>query len=501
MVCLSPVPPRPYALLLLSALLQGATASEAPAPPAPLFLAECRLEHPQGLVSWAAECGELVVPENRDDPASRHVGLFVARLPALGREHHPEPLFVIAGGPGLAASTFYASVAPAFARIRRERDIVLVDQRGTGRSAPLRCPIAEAGAQDLGQEETVRLMRACRETLERNHDPSQYTTSVAVRDLDDVRRALGYARIALYGSSYGTRVAQHYARRFADNTHALLLDGVVPPTQVLGPTTPLDAESALLAIFDRCRADSSCGARFGDPRSDYRSLRVRLAHSPVQLTVPDPTSGEARELILNGNLFAGALRLASYSADSAALLPLVLHLANDRNQFGPLATQYMLAASGYEAVLAYGMHNSVVCTEDVPFFATAGIDRGKLGDTFLGTSQLDALQAICDEWPRGPMDEDLHAPLASDVPALILSGGADPVTPAAFGEVAARGFSRVQHVVLPGQGHGQLLQPCVDRIMAGFLDAVADDGVAVDTSCIADLKPAPFFLNLNGPAP
>ena len=429
--------------------------------------------------------------------------LFVARVPALSRQHAPEPLFIVAGGPGLGASTFYTGVAPAFARIRRNHDIVIVDQRGTGKSHPLNCPFDEQQLWDAGEAQTVKIMRDCRLKLAQDHDLSQYTTSVAVEDLEAARRALGYERIALYGSSYGTRVAQQYARRYPGHTHALILDGIVPPTQVLGITTPLDAENALQKIFARCRADAACAKQFGDPAEDYQRLRSKLATAAVPVTLTDPRTGLPTQLSFTGTVFAAALRLASYSDEQAALLPLALHLANDRDEYGPLAAQYLLAAASYDAVLAYGMHNSVVCTEDVPFFATQPIDRGKVASTFLGTTQQDSLQALCREWPTGVLDKDLHLPLASNVPALLLSGTADPVTPAAFGAEAARGFRHALHLQLAEQGHGQLGRSCMDKIMADFLRAASDAARAlqVDHHCTNEIRPAPFFLSINGPAP
>ena len=501
MYILATVPHRHRALIALLAVAVSAMAAESPPAAPTLAFKACRLEQPQGLAAVETECTRVIVPENRHNPDSRALALFVARLPALTRNKLPEPLFVLTGGPGLGASTFYPGVASAFARIRRERDIVLVDQRGTGRSSPLTCPIVEQQVWESTGDQTARVMHECRERLEQDHDLSQYTTSVAVRDLDAVRRALGYQRIALYGGSYGTRVAQQYARRYPTHTLALLLDGVVPPTRVLGPSTPLDAENALRLILARCHADQQCQARFGDPQVDYLGLRRKLAAGPVRLTVNDPVSGAPHELTFSSALFAGALRLASYSADQAALLPLSLHLAYHDGRFGPLATQYLLTTADYDAVLAYGMHNSVVCTEDVPFYAREHIDRAALADTFLGTSQLDALQALCADWPTGPIDADLHSPMASQVPALLLSGGADPVTPPSFAAEAAKGFAHSQQIVLPGQGHGQLLQPCVDRLMAEFLDGAAHGAAHVDASCLRELKPPPFFLTLSGPSP
>ena len=449
-----------------------------------------------------AQCGRVTVPENPAQPAGRKLQIFVARIPALSRQASPEPLFILAGGPGLAATTFYASTAPVFARIRRRHDLILVDQRGTGRSHPLLCQFDEQQIWDAGEEETARVMRACRAQLATDHDLAQYTTSVAVRDLDAVRSALGYSQISLYGSSYGTRVAQHYARRFPTHTRALILDGVVPPTRILGPSTPLDAERALKQVFERCRNDAACRQRFGDPAQDYQQLRDKLARAAVMVSLNDPRSGEPRQLAFNGSVLAGALRLGTYTADQAALLPLTLHLANRKNQFAPLAAQFLLQASGYDAVLAYGMHNSVVCAEDVPFFATARIPRDELAATFLGSAQVDALQALCADWPRGPIDADLHERMDSPVPALLLSGTADPVTPASFGDEAALGFRYALHLKLPDQGHGQLVQPCMDGIMAAFLDAALPGArPSPDTTCLSHVAPAPFFLSMNGPGP
>jgi pimeloyl-ACP methyl ester carboxylesterase len=478
---------------------QGASAPTS-SPPLAIALAPCRLEHPLGLASFAAECGRVSVPENRDKPGSARLELFVARIPALSRKRAADPLFLLAGGPGLGATTFYTGVAPAFALANRNRDIVLVDQRGTGKSRPLNCPFDEQQMWDISDQETARIMGECRDQLAKDHDLSQYTTSVAVRDLDAVRAALGYERISLYGSSYGTRVAQHYARRFPQRTRALILDGVVPPTQVLGPTTPLDAEHALQGIFARCRADAACMKEFGDPQQDYQQLREKLAGSSIAITLADPRSGKPLELQFSTSVLAGALRLAGYTSDQAALLPLALHMANQNQQFTPLASQFLLAAENYDAVLSYGMHNSVVCTEDVPFFKESEQDREQLAATFLGVAQLDALRALCMNWPRGPIDADFHAPLASKVPALLLSGTSDPVTPVTFGDEAAKGFHNAVHLKLKDQGHGQLVQPCVDRVMADFLQQ-ADGPLHLDTHCVDKLQAPPFYLSLNGPGP
>ncbi|HYB33010.1 MAG TPA: alpha/beta fold hydrolase [Steroidobacteraceae bacterium] len=482
--------------LLLLGLAARAPAVAAPA--AALTLSPCELEHPLRLTVVAAECGVLSVPENPGEPAGRHIGLRVARVAAISRRKRADPLFVLAGGPGQAAGAFYATVAPAFARILRERDIVLVDQRGTGGSNRLDCPQQEELLEGASDAEIAASTRACLATLAGRAEVAWYTTSIAVQDLERVRAALGYQRINLYGGSYGTRVAQHYLRRFAPHVRSLILDGVVPVERVLGPEIAIEAERALLAVLGRCGAEPACRSRFGDPVEDYRAVRRALAARAVPVSVPDPQNGRPTHLELGSEQLATVLRLLTYSADYAALLPLVLHAAAQAD-YAPLAAQFLTVERSYREALAVGMHHSVVCAEDVPFFAARAIDRAQLAATYLGTTQLDGLTVVCRIWPHGPVDADLHDPLASDAPALLLSGGDDPVTPPEYAVQAAHAFRHSRALTLAGFGHGQLTAPCLDRVMAEFLARASVDGL--DVSCTRAARPLPFFTSVNGPPP
>ena len=446
-----------------------------------------------------AECGDLSVLENPADSHGRRIRLHVARVPAINRRKQPDPLFVLAGGPGMAATTFYASAAFSFDRIHRDRDIVLVDQRGTGRSNPLNCALDDEDLYRASDAEVAADARRCLATLQTTTDVAFYTTSVAVQDLDSVRAALGYQRINLYGVSYGTRVAQHYVRRFPDRTRAVVLDGVVPPELALGPATALNAEQALMRILARCANDGECNKHFGDPAASYHSLRNSLQAHPVPVSLADPTSGELSKLDFTEYHLANVLRLGSYTAEQAALLPLMLHSASTSLNFTPLASQFLLVNRSFGDALAYGMHNSVVCSEDVPFWDLTKVNRAEMEKTYLGTAQLDGLRSICAVWPRGPIDPDFHAPLHTDVPALLLSGSDDPVTPPGDAEEARRGFTHNVHVVLKGFGHGQLTAPCVDRVMAAFLGRGGVEGL--DVSCVQSDRPMPFFVTLGGPTP
>jgi pimeloyl-ACP methyl ester carboxylesterase len=490
------------AAIMASGLALVATAAAKPAPhsaPTELSLTSCQIEDAAHFSVLTAECGTLEVPENPDAPAGRKISLHIARVPAINRRKAADPLFILAGGPGMAASTMYAGAAPAFARIQRNRDIVLVDQRGTGRSNVLDCPFDDDALMRSTPEEVSADAKKCLAELSQRANVAFYTTSVAVRDLDRVRAALGYDQINLYGGSYGTRVGEHYLRRFPEHTRSMILDGVVAPEEALGPAIALDAENALVDILQRCAADSHCHARFGDPLETYHSLRDSLQTHAVPVAFTDPTTGQTSHIDFGPLQFATVLRLSTYTSEQAAVLPLILHLAHTSGNFTPLAGQFVLMLRSYGDVLAYGMHNSVVCTEDVPFYTPAKIDRAQLSRTFLGTTQVDALRSLCEGWPRGPMDPDLHAPLKSDVPVLLLSGGNDPVTPKSGAEAARKGLTHSLHVVVESQGHGQIVVPCMDRVMAQFIERGSVDGL--DVSCTKQVKPMPFFLSPAGPSP
>jgi pimeloyl-ACP methyl ester carboxylesterase len=482
------------AIIGAAAVVRAAVADSSPR----LALADCRLDDAEHLRSLSAQCAELEVLEDRAVPSSPRIRLKVAVIPALDRSGPRDPLFVIAGGPGQAATDFYVSTAPAFARVQRERDIVLVDQRGTGGSNALECEYPEEDElADMSPAEIRRLARDCLAALK--SDPRHYTTSAAVRDLDEVRAALRYERVNLYGVSYGTRVAQHYMRRFPERVRAVILDGVVPPGLALVADSALQAQRALDLIFERCAADAECHAAFPDPAGAFAALRARLARQPAIVSMPDPVTGKVTRETIRAIHLQIATRFLSYAPERAALLPLLLEEAAERDNLAPLAAQAELLATRYAGALSVGMHNAVVCTEDAPLIDPKRIDRPALEKSYLGTLQLDGLIEVCKVWPRGTIDPDFHAPLVSAAPVLLLSGTADPVTPPGYAEDARRAFSQSLHVVIAGQGHGQLGVGCVPRLLADFLERGTTQGL--DISCTRTIAPAPFFTSFTGPPP
>ena len=475
----------------------GGLPAAAAAATAAISLHECRLQHPLEIASAAARCAMLKVAENPLQPAGRAIELRVAVVPALNRRAHAAPLFLLAGGPGQAATDLYVSYAGAFARINRNHDIVLVDQRGTGGSAPLFCSYPEDWLD--ADQALPALRQATRDCLSRFGESVRYfTSSLAVRDLEEVRGALRYGQIDLYGASYGTRVAELYMRRYPANVRAVILDGVTHPEQAIGPDTPFDGERALGLIVTRCLAAPDCAAAYPDLKRNLDELRRRFGPEKVALTLSDPSTGRPLQIEFGHAVFSASLRFLSYSSTEAALLPDLIHRAAG-GELEPLAAQALMASRLIRGQLASGMQNSVICSEDLPFYSTGDIDQGRLAQTYQGTDQLQAFAEVCKLWPRGPVDPDLHAALRSDVPTLLLSGEADPVTPPADAERLARGLGRHRHLLLPGEGHGQLATGCMPKLMAEFLDN--PDPQALDAACLERHLPAPFFVSPTGAAP
>ena len=455
---------------------------------------DCRLSS-RWLATVSARCGTLSVPENPANPEGRQIQLFVALIPALSGTPQPDPLLLISGGPGQAATDLYLGLRNAFEPIRRDREIVLVDQRGTGRSARLACPSVDAqNLETAAPDELAALVADCVTALD--GDPRYYTTSVAVGDLERLRQALALPEWNIYGISYGTRVAQHYLRRYPQHTRAMILDGIAPAELALGPAIARNAQNALERILARCAAQPLCAKRFPALGERLETLSARLAEQPLTVTMPDPLTGETGARTLSGRHLAAVIRLMSYSSPTAALLPLLISEAHAGN-YAPLTAQAYMMLGELEQSIAFPMHNSIVCTEDVPFYEDA--DLLGLEDTYLGNTIIDALTSVCSVWPVGVLDEDLKAPLISDRPVLLLSGEADPITPPSYGAQMLENLQNARHLVGPGQGHGLAAVGCVPTLLRRFLENI--DLQTLDASCLQRERPTPFFLSFTGPSP
>jgi pimeloyl-ACP methyl ester carboxylesterase len=470
-----------------------------PAPAATLALNNCQLSSPGLPVRVEARCGTLAVPEDRASPASRQILLNVAVLPAVSRNPQPDPLFFLSGGPGQAATETFPQLAGAFELINRRRDIVLVDQRGTGKSNPLRCPEPETLDPNtlLGEDQIAQQAGACVQALNQVADLRLYTTSIAMADLDAVRAALGYETLNLYGVSYGTRAALTYLQQYPDRVRAVILDGVVPQDWDIGLHFAPDGQRALDLIFDRCVLDPACQAAFPNVRAELDDLLESLAGQPQPVTVAHPTTHEPTQVILTRTLVASTIRLLTYTPETAALIPLLIHTTHAGGDYGPLAAQFLLGNANLAATMSDGMTNSVVCSEDVHFDAqvAARSNRG----SYVENSVTDLLLATCAVWPKGGIPDGFKTPVVSRAPALLLSGEADPVTPPDNAARAARTLANSFQIVVPGQGHNIIFRGCIPRLAADFIDRGTAAGL--DTTCVADIRPMPFFIDFTGSAP
>ena len=507
-------------------------------------LAQCFLSANEGRSQAVAQCGVVAVPLNPQDPDGERIELRIAVVEALAEDPAPDPLFVIAGGPGQAATDFFALTERAFRRILRYRSVVLVDQRGTGESAPLNCPSLEemepsAGVREgeplaskepsSGEREGLAPRKkepsaGVREGLaprkkeaggesspqalaakaidclhELKHDPRFFTTSVAVGDLDIVRAALGYETLNLYGISYGTRVAQHYLRRFPERVRSVVLDGVLPTTVSLGPDLALDSQAALDRVFERCQADDACSAAFPNLREQLGAVLARLREQPAQTTFAHPRTGERTEADVDHLTMAGVVRLLVYSPITASLLPPLIEAVHD-GDYAKLAAQ-AYAVNETMRDLAVGLNYAVLCTEDHPFWGE--IDDAAQRATYMGATLVETTRLVCDTWPAGAIDADFKAPLASETPVLLLSGELDPITPPRYAETAAAQFPNALNLVGAGQGHGMMMVPCMQGIVGDFLELApsASDVAAIDLSCLERLRPFPLFVSPLGPGP
>ena len=455
----------------------------------------CTLSMPGSPATAPARCGYLEVPENPAEPDGRKIRLHIAIGEASSQTPEEDPLFFFAGGPGQAASETWVMIRSALRKIRKNRDIVMVDQRGTGQSNRLQCPSETAMDLDaaIDYELITEEARRCLAGLE--GDSRFYTTTIAMQDIDQVRRAMGYEKINLAGVSYGTRAAQVYLRQFPETVRSVVLDSVVPMQLALGQEHAPMLDAAVARVLADCAADEVCSSRFPNQLDGLNALFAALRDQPRMVTLTHPVTGEPETVRLSAETLAVAVRFLSYTSESQAMLPLLVHEAVNTGELERLASQAMLVMAGLTESLARGMELSVMCSEDYPFL---NLDADQ-SDTLLGDIMLRGIEAQCSVWPRGAVPDDFHQPVVSDVPVLLLSGERDPVTPPHYADQAAEGFANGLHLVARGQAHSVLRHRCVQDVMARFVEAGGSN--ELDAACVEDIAAAPFFTTLLGPEP
>ncbi len=478
-----------YISLLLATILASCSPrSLTPVTERSITLEDCPLTPPSGR-SYDAKCGTLSVPEDRSNPSGRQIQLHIAVIPAIKRDPEPDALFLIAGGPGQSAIETFPALFALMFNIHQDRDVVLVDQRGTGKSNPLQCLGPEDEA--LTEDQVIEKLKACPETLDA--DPRFYTTEIAMTDLDEVRAALGYETINLYGASYGTRAALTYLRMFPERVRTVTLDAVVDPGFVMFMDAAEDGQGALEQFFARCEADEICRSEFPNLRSEFDGLLARLEESPAEITIPHPVTNKPLELTVTRQMITNMVFNTLYLPDLVATLPLSIHVAFADENYVPLISQAFLVDAG----LYDGMFYAVTCTEDAPLISAEEAARRSEETVFVDRTVDFA--AVCAEWQQGQVSPEFREPVTSDVPVLIFSGTADPITPPHHAQTVADSLTNELHLVFANMGHGNISNPCSSDLFSDFIENASVEGL--DTACVESVEPPPFFVDFSGPRP
>ena len=445
-------------------------------------------------VATAVWCGVLKRPLDPAQPQGPQIDLHFAVLPARARNKRPDPVLFFAGGPGQSAMALAGSVNALMARTLNRRDVVLIDQRGTGRSAALKCdddsptrPLAELGNPERQYAEIER----CRQALQKlpHGDLRQYTTVIAMQDADAVRQALGAQQVNVVGGSYGTRAGLDYMRQFPQAVRRAVLDGLAPPDMVLPASFSPDSQNAFDATLSACAAEPACQARYPRLRADWQALLDSL---PREVSAPHPVTGLTETLTLSRDAVLSMARVPLYAPALASALPLAISEAA-AGHFQALLGLGASLGGRRGSSLAMGMHFSVICAEDMPRLAD-GAQAEAPGSDF-GEAFSRIYTRICAEWPRGTVPAAFYTLPTAPAATLLLSGGADPATPPRHAERVAQALGqKARHVVVPQAGHGVMGIGCMRDVVFRFLDAKSDDeALKVDADCARSIpRPGAF---------
>jgi pimeloyl-ACP methyl ester carboxylesterase len=455
-----------------------------------LALKACRVKG----VDTEVQCATLEVIENRDTKHGRKIRLNIVVLPALARVKEPDPIFLFAGGPGQASGDLAREALAMLRELNTKRDIVLIDQRGTGKSNFLNCKAptptdAELANSALRDAKEIKLTIACRDELTQRADLTQYTTTIAMADYDEVRAALGYNKINLFGASYGTRSSMEYLRRYPDHVRSVVIDGVAPPSMALPGWFSRDAGAAYDKVLADCAKEARCAAQFPNLKADVSALLTELGKAPKKTRIVDAVTGVAKEVEITHDMVLLSIFTALYVPEYAALLPSSITKAR-AGDYSPLLGLGGVLAESTEDKMAGGMHLSVICAEDMPRLTPAFVEAEAKREPF-GRMFIDKMAKACEIWPKGKLAADFVTPVKSDKPVLIFSGGLDPVTPAVHGDEVKSSLSNAKHIIAQQIGHGVASHACGPKLVKAFIEKASVAGL--DETCVQQL-PRPIFF-------
>mgnify|MGYP000214894649 CR=1 FL=1 len=484
---------RPFVLAITLLTIGHAKAFNEPSEITNEFvLSECFVEN----VRSKARCGKLNVPENRDLPLSQsnQISLNIVVLPKFKEESKALPLLFLAGGPGQAATELAGMLNGPLHDLRQEHDIVLIDQRGTGQSSPLKCDAEEIDSLtyddknlDLKQETLD-----CLSTFSDKHLPS-YNTYNSIEDFEDVRKALGFEQVHIFGGSYGTRAGFAYLKLHPESIKTAILDSNAPMELVIG-FFGKTSERAFELLVEDCKAHKKCNEAFPNLKQDFMSLMGRLQKSPVTQTAFHPATGEKVTMVLTQKKVAEALRSTLYDLSSRQMLPFIVNRAANED-YRALAAWIGRSVDSERApgALYTGLTMNIICNEDIPRALPTDF-KNDADNYFNGELGYSMFTEVCQYWPAWEAPNDFTTPVTADVPVLLFSGKYDPVTPPAYGEMAIEHLPKAKHIVIEHGSHVASLRHCVEPIK-DFVKTASFENI--DFSCATDSVPNMFFTDLN----
>ncbi|MBO2651753.1 alpha/beta fold hydrolase [Shewanella algae] len=439
-------------------------------------------------LSERLRCGTIRVPEDPQKPEGRQLAIHYAVLPAIKNTAPNEAVLAIAGGPGQSAIENAATFNLILSKVRQNRDILLIDQRGTGQSNALECAALDLEQTLAYNDEALDVEQETRNCLSKlDADISQYGSEQALHDFEAVRRHLGYQKLHLYGISYGSRMAQLYMRHYPEALKTVTLDGVVPMQQSVLAIGAAIGRAQDLLLSD-CEQDALCAQTYPQLRQELNQLAERLGQHAVMKKVPHPVTGDIAMLTLTRSKLLGSLRMALYSPSVRALLPYAIHRAA-MEEYQPLLG--LMALSVDSTGIAMGMHAAVVCGEDWP--RLTAVERQQAKASVIGKEMLRSLDRSCPIWNIPAAAATFAEPIASNIPTLLLSGAKDPATPPSWGDLAMAELSNARHLISPYATHGVAAQSCANELIAELVKGTAPD--KLDGECLNKDVRRSFYLN------
>ena len=449
--------------------------------------------HVSGLET-AVQCVQMLLPLDWQKPEGKKITVTAVIISALSSHSDSDPIVILAGGPGQAASDFGEFATSIFRKIHKNKDIILFDLRGTGLSTPLICPQGEEDAEiNTSEQRQQELLKECLASFD--VDVRHFTSYDQIQDMEAFRTYMGYSQFNFWGGSFGTRIAQHYIHFYPNNVRSAIMDGAISSGHNLIESFPVSSDYALNILFENCKNDKNCNDAFPHFKVDFLKMQKDFSVKNIKISFTDPVSWTAHRLKTSDSIFTNLIRGPLYNAKSQSMLPFVVDQAVNFKNYNP----FIALVSGFSSStngIAMGSMLSVLCAEDA-----VKVDKERLmalsKKSMTRGSAAKAFIKICKLWPTKKIPEKITQHVKSTVPILVLSGRLDPVTPPHLGQEVADNFINSKHIIAYNNSHISSGYSCMPAILNKFFADL--DVKNIDTKCLDHVKLPPFAVGFGGP--